>query len=175
MMMKMLVEGGLPAATDGIRRADDDNPNGYFELEVVKQLREGNSAWLAEAEGKAVKVISSLLEYLPPAYHYKIIFMERDARETLASQKKMLDHRGQPTRMSDAEMELQFQQHLASIKPWLVRQPNIELCSVNYNALLAEPAATCERIVTFLELPLDRARMLSVPDQQLYRNRSITE
>lgn len=175
MMMRMLVEGGLTAATDGIRRADDDNPNGYYELEVVKQLREGNSAWLAEADGKAVKVISSLLEYLPPDYHYKIIFMERDSRETLASQKKMLDHRGQPSRMSDEEMEQQFRQHLASIKPWLVRQPNVELYSVNYNALLAEPAVVCEQIVNFLGLPLDQSRMLAVPDRQLYRNRSASE
>jgi hypothetical protein len=175
MMMKMLAEGGLPVVTDELRRPDDDNPNGYYELEVVRQLREGNSAWIAGANGKAVKVISSLLEFLPPDYQYKIIFMERDSQETLASQKKMLDHRGQVSRMSDAEMEQQFQQHLAAIKPWLVRQPNVELYSVNYNALIAEPASICAQIVSFLELPLDRERMLAVPDPQLYRNRRSTE
>ena len=37
MMMKMLVEGGLQAVTDSLRRADDDNPNGYFEFEPVKK------------------------------------------------------------------------------------------------------------------------------------------
>src|SRR5574339_651726 len=84
MMMKMLAEGGLPVVTDELRRPDDDNPNGYYELEVVRQLREGNSAWLAGANGKAVKVISSLLEYLPSDHQYKIIFMERDSQETLA-------------------------------------------------------------------------------------------
>ena len=36
MMMKMLAEGGLEIVTDAIRTADDDNPNGYFELEAVK-------------------------------------------------------------------------------------------------------------------------------------------
>ncbi|NJC97013.1 MAG: hypothetical protein FIB03_11890, partial [Anaerolineae bacterium] len=36
MKMKMVVEGGLQVVTDGIRRADDDNPNGYFELEAGK-------------------------------------------------------------------------------------------------------------------------------------------
>ena len=127
MMMRMLTEGGLSVLTDERRRADDDNPKGYFELEEVKQLREGNSAWLKEANGKVVKVISSLLEYLPEEYHYKIIFMERDFHETLASQKKMLDHRGQEARLSDDEMEQQFQTHLAAMKPWLVRQPNMEV------------------------------------------------
>lgn len=93
-MMRMLAEGGLPIITDELRLADDDNPNGYFELEVVRQLKEGNAAWLKEMNGKGVKVISALLEYLPQDYQYKIIFMERESKETLASQKKMLDHRG---------------------------------------------------------------------------------
>lgn len=171
MMMRMLAEGGLSILTDELRRADDDNPNGYFELEVVKQLREGDSAWLKDAHGKVVKVISSLLEFLPQENHYKIIFMERDSRETLASQKKMLDHRGQEAKLSDEEMEQQFQSHLAAMKPWLVRQPNMEVLYVNYNALMAEPKPFCERITNFLDLPLDQSHMLDVPDTQLYRNR----
>ncbi|HSL29454.1 MAG TPA: sulfotransferase [Anaerolineales bacterium] len=175
MMMRMLAEGGLPVITDEIRRPDEDNPNGYFELEVVRQLREGDSAWLKGANGKGVKVISSLLEYLPPDQRYKVIFMERDARETLASQKKMLDHRGEAPRISDEEMEQQFHHHLAAIKPWLVRQPNMEVLYVKYNALISEPARFCEQIADFLELPLDQQRMLSVPDAQLYRNRNTQE
>src|SRR5688572_8193898 len=119
MMMRMLAEGGLPILTDELRRADDDNPNGYFELEVVRQLKEGNFAWLHDANGKVVKVISALLEYLPKEYQYKIIFMERDWRETLVSQKKMLDHRGQASRLSDEEMEQEFHKHLAAMRPWL--------------------------------------------------------
>ena len=173
MMMRMLAEGGLPVLTDELRRADDDNPEGYFELEVVRQLKEGNIAWLEGANGKVVKVISALLEYLPGNYQYKILFMERDPRETLASQKKMLDHRGQMSQLSDDEMEQQFQAHLAAVKPWLVRQPNMDVLFVNYNGLLAAPELSCERIAEFLDLPLDQTRMLAVPDQQLYRNRMV--
>jgi len=171
MMMKMLAEGGLPVITDEIRRADDDNPNGYFELEVARQLKEGNFMWLKEMNGKAVKVISALLEYLPKDYQYKIIFMERDSKEMLASQKKMLDHRGQTPKISDEEMEQQFRQHLAAIKPWLVRQPNMDVLFVNYNELMAQPGPLCEQIVNFLKLPLNQSQMLSVPDNRLYRNR----
>jgi hypothetical protein len=171
MMMKMLAEGGLPVITDGFRRADQDNPNGYFELEVSRQLKEGDSAWLREASGKGVKVISALLEYLPPHYQYKVILMERDVREILASQKKMLEHRGQTSRLSDEEMEHQFRVHLEALKPWLARQPNMDLHVVNYNLLMAQPALLCEQIVEFLELPLNQARMRAVPDRQLYRNR----
>lgn len=175
MMMRMLAEGGVPVITDEIRRADGDNPNGYFELEVVRQLKEGNFAWLRGTNGKVVKVISALLEYLPQDYQYKIIFMERESRETLASQKKMLDHRGQTSRMSDEEMEQQFHQHLAAVKPWLMRQPNMEVLYVKYNTLLADPESYCEQIAEFLDVPLNRSRMLAVPDKKLYRNRVVTE
>ena len=172
MMMRMLAEGGLPILTDELRRADDDNPNGYFELELVRQLKEGNVTWLNQANGKVVKVISALLEYLPKEYQYKIIFMERDPRETLASQKKMLDHRGQESKLSDEEMEGQFYKHLAAMKPWLVRQPNMDVLYVNYNALIAEPEPFCDRITEFLGISLNQTQMLAVPDQQLYRNRA---
>jgi hypothetical protein len=175
MMMRMLAEGGVPVLTDEIRRADGDNPNGYFELEVVRQLKEGNSAWLRGANGKVVKVISALLEYLPQDYQYKVIFMERASRETLASQKKMLDHRGQTSRMSDEEMEQQLHQHLAAVKPWLARQPNMEVLYVKYNTLLADPESYCEQIAEFLDVPLNQSRMLAVPDKKLYRNRAVTE
>jgi len=171
MMMKMLAQGGVPVVTDELRRADDDNPNGYYELEVVRQLREGNATWLDEANGKGVKIISSLLEYLPPEHEYKIVFMERDTTETLISQKKMLDHRGEEPKISDQEMEQQFHAHLAAIKPWLVRQPNMEVLYVNYNMLMSEPASACQEVMDFLGLPLDKTQMLAVPDKQLYRNR----
>src|SRR5215216_6221047 len=173
MMMRMLAEGGLPILTDALRRPDDDNPNGYLELEVVRQLKEGNIDWLKEANGKAVKIISGLLEYLPQEYQYKIIFMERDPNETLASQKKMLDHREQISRLSDEELEEQFHKHLAAMKPWLVRQPNMDVLYVNYNALMAEPIFLCEKVTEFLGLALNEAQMLAVPDKRLYRNRSL--
>ena len=36
MMMKMLEAGGMELLTDGIRTADEDNPQGYYEFERVK-------------------------------------------------------------------------------------------------------------------------------------------
>ncbi len=80
MMMKMLEEGGIPILTDAIRSADDDNPNGYYEFELVKKLPDGQNKWLAKANYKVVKIISALLEHLPANYRYKIIFMEREPR-----------------------------------------------------------------------------------------------
>ena len=96
MTMRMLEAGGMPVVTDGVRVADDSNPNGYYELEQVKTLSTGgDTAWLARARGQAVKVISFLLTYLPESYDYQVIFMRRDLNEIVASQNKMLDARGE--------------------------------------------------------------------------------
>jgi len=172
MMMKMLAEGGLSTVTDAIRAADDDNPNGYFEFERVKQMTAGDRAWLDESGGKVVKVISALLEHLPAGYSYKVIFMEREIREVLASQKKMLDNRGEQNKVTDAEMEEQYRAHLAAVKPWLARQPNMDVLYVGYNAMMSDPEPYCHRIVEFLGLPLHFEKMLAVPNERLYRNRA---
>ena len=171
MMMKMLAEGGLSVVTDQIRSADDDNPEGYFELEAVKQMSAGNVLWLADAGGKVVKVISALLEHLPSQYSYKVIFMEREIKEVLASQKKMLVNRQEDSSISDAEMEEQFRKHAAAVKAWLVRQPNMEVQYISYNVMVNEPSSLCKKVIEFLGLPLDYERMLAVPNERLYRNR----
>src|SRR5262249_61604387 len=94
LMMQMLQAGGMPLLTDALRPADADNPNGYWEYEPVKRLQQDNS-WIPKAEGRAVKVVSALLPYLPPQHTYKIIFMQRPMQEVLASQTAMLERRGQ--------------------------------------------------------------------------------
>src|ERR1700704_756589 len=97
MAMKMLQAGGLPLLTDDARPADDSNPDGYFEFELVKQLdKSGDLAWLRNARGKGVKVISWLVTWLPESYDYRVIFMQRDLEEVVASQNAMLLQRGEP-------------------------------------------------------------------------------
>ncbi len=172
MMMKMLAEGGLPILTDSRREADEDNPNGYFEIELSKALKEGERKWVYSASGKVVKVISYLLEFLPAELTYDIIFMERDIQEILASQKKMLERRGETQSISDVEMDAQLREHLKRVKFWLARQPAMKVLYVNYNAMMKNPEKLCRSIVDFLDLPLDVEAMQSVPNGSLYRNRS---
>lgn len=171
-MMKMLAEGGIPILTDAIRSADDDNPNGYYEFELVKKLPDGQGQWLADAGHKAVKIISALLEHLPAGYHYKIIFMERESHEILASQQKMLANRNEKSAIDDAEMQEQFQKHLAAIKYWLARQPNMEVMYVDYNKMMSGPENYCQAIADFIAIPVDVSKMLAVPNARLYRNRA---
>lgn len=173
LMMNMLRAGGLPIVTDALRTADDDNPKGYFELERVKQLARGDVAWVEEAQGKVVKVISALLEHLPSTSAYKVLFMQRRLPEVLASQRRMLERRGEPTdAVPDATMSALFEKHLRTIEAWLAAQPHISVLYVPYQELVERPAGQLDRIVPFLGLELDRAAMLDAVDPGLYRNRA---
>ncbi|HKY05941.1 MAG TPA: sulfotransferase [Blastocatellia bacterium] len=169
MMMKMLVAGGLDAVTDNLREADEDNPKGYFEFERVKSL-ERDGSWLADARGKAVKIISKLLKHLPAEHSYRVIFMRRKMEEILASQRQMLIRRGEPVdTVSDQRMAEVFERHLRDVEAWLERQPNIEVIYINYNETLANPSSSIERINNFLGDRLDVIAMAEAVDGTLYR------
>ena len=171
MMMRMLEAGGLPVLADNVRAADEDNPEGYYEYERVKQIEE-DQAWLGQARGRVVKMVSALLVHLPPAYHYKVVFMRREMAEILASQCKMLDHLGESRgEVGDAAMARLFAQHLAQVTDWLETQPNVDLLYVGYNDVLADPETQAERVSHFFGGELDVAAMVDVVDPELYRNR----
>ncbi len=172
MMMRMLEAGGVELIIDGIREANVDNPKGYYEFERVKKLPEGDVTWLKEAPGKAVKIISALLQHLPPKYTYRVLFMRRNMEEILASQRKMLLRRGEdPDRIDDAEMAAMFEKHLAKTYAWLDAQPHIAYLNVDYNRMLAEPEALIERVDAFLGGRLETGPMAAVIDPALYRQR----
>jgi len=171
LMMSMLEVGGLEVLTDEIRTPDEDNPKGYYEFEKVRQI-EHDQAWLEDAKGRAVKMIAELLKYLPPGYTYKVIFMRRTMKEILASQKRMLLRRGEPTdRVSEEEMAAMFQRYLNRVEAWLADQPNIEVMYVSYNSLLDDPTGQVDNVNQFLGGALDVEQMIRVIEPSLYRQR----
>lgn len=173
MMMQMLEAGGMAILTDSLREADFDNPKGYYEFERVKQLPKGDHVWLEQAQGKAVKVITALLEHLPPDHHYKVIFMRRRMAEILASQRQMLVRRGEdPDKADDEELARLFEKHLQKVEGWLVAQPHVDVLDVDYNAVLADPIPHVRRINAFLGGFLDEEAMVAAVDAELYRNRA---
>ena len=171
LMMSMLESGGMELLIDGIRTPDDDNPKGYFEFERVRKI-EHDQGWLAEAQGRAVKMIAELLKHLPPTYMYKVIFMRRSMEEILASQRQMLVRRGEPTdKVSNETMARMFAGHLQKVEEWIARQPNVDVLYLSYNDLLAHPIPQAQAINQFLGGQLDVHRMVNAIDPSLYRQR----
>ncbi|HPF37434.1 MAG TPA: sulfotransferase family protein [Phycisphaerae bacterium] len=174
MMMSMLDAGGVPPISDGIRTADDDNPKGYYEFERVKKIRE-DTAWIPEARGKAVKMISKLVVDLPAGHHYRVLFMRRRMEEILASQKRMMERRGtvRDDGPSDEVMAQFFEKHVADTLGRLQAGSQFEYIEVDYNAIMTGGAdAAIEQIDTFLGGGLNRAAMRKVVDDNLYRQRA---
>ena len=172
LMQRMLEAGGIEPLTDEIRTADENNPRGYYEYERVKKLKDGDTGWLNLAQGKSVKIISALLEYLPEDYFYRVLFMRRNMDEILASQSKMLVDRGEPTdKVSDDQMAQLYKDHLQKVGAWLENQNNFNVLYIDYNRLLQDPTEPLAQIRKFLDKSVKVDEMAKVIDSNLYRQR----
>lgn len=171
LMMQMIHAGGVPALTDHIRSSDIDNPRGYFEFERVKKVK-GDAAWLPDARGKVVKMVSQLLLDLPPTERYRVVFMERELGEVLDSQEKMLVRLGRTPAPRD-EMARAFTLHLNRVFRWLAEQSNFAVLRVRYSEVVADAAAEAARLAEFLGRAFDRSAAAATVDPSLYRNRTV--
>ncbi len=173
MTMKMLAEGGLALLTDGVRAADESNPEGYYEFEKVKQLDKAvDLSWLNQAQGKAVKIISFLLPNLPDTLDYRVLFMHRDLQEVIASQNRMLVKRGEPAGADDDRMLTLFDDHLKKITQVIAARPCFDVIDIDHHDVLRQPREQATRINDFLGGGRDVERMAAAVDQRLYRNRA---
>ncbi len=171
LMMQMLAAGGMSILSDGERRADADNPRGYLEWERIKQLPK-DPGCIAEAEGKAVKVISQLLLSLPAGHEYCVIFMQRPLPEVMASQDEMLRRRGTFDPDDDNSVVARaFQDHLSDVYSWLNSKPYVRVSRVQYHAVLDGPKDAAEAVAKFLQVPLNVEAMTRQVDGALYRQR----
>jgi hypothetical protein len=128
--------------------------------------------WLRAARGHVIKVVSSLLQYLPSDNHYKVVFMRRDLREVLASQAKMLDRRGETSETEDDTMVRMYTEHLEKVSFQLRFRSNFDTLYINYRDVLENPAEAARRINDFFGGKLDERAMAAVVDPDLYRNRA---
>jgi len=171
LMMQMLHAGGLPALTDGVRAADENNLRGYFEYEPVKRLRSDRS-WLPQARGHAVKIIHLLLRdlLLDGSLRYRIVFMQRPIEEVLASQRAMLQRDGKPG-ADPAVLKAAFESQLAQLHAWLATQESITVLPVSYLDVVRDPQAVAQALSAFLGLDLDHAAMVATVAPALHRQR----
>ncbi len=151
MMMQMLAAAGLELATDGLRRPDSDNPNGYFELDAVRGLPR-DASFLKGVVGQVVKIVSPLLRHLPSDHDYRVVFMDRDLDEVLASQRAMMSRSGGDDEGPevDEKMARAFANQLERTRTWLAERSNISTCYVRHDSVLASPEPSAKTIMDFL-------------------------
>lgn len=172
MMMRMIDAGGIPVLTDNVRKADQDNPRGYFEFEAVKKTKQ-DASWLAFAGGKVVKMVYRLLYDLPADRQYRVVFMQRDLREVVASQDVMLSRRQRPAdNLSPEKLIGLFEQQLEEFDQWVGKRPNFKILYVSYNEVLRDPRPAVTAVNEFLGGDLDVEAMAGVVEPVLHRQRS---
>jgi len=171
MAMQMLAAAGLPAYTDEHRPPDEDNPRGYFEHEQATKLHQ-DASWVPQARGKAVKIVSHLLPFLPKGEQYRLIFMHRDMREVVASQKAMLERLGRKGGgLADARLMRAYTQQLVRVQTWLRRRAEIPVLALSYAEALADPAAAAAKLARFLGEPFDAPAAAAAIEPSLRRQR----
>jgi hypothetical protein len=172
MMMKAIDAGGIEPIIDHIRKADEDNPKGYYEFELVKKTKE-DASWIKDAPGKVVKMVYRLLYDLPAEHQYRVVFMQRDLKEILDSQSKMLERSGKSGGgIPDEQMKALFQAELSKCKKWLAQQPNFKALYIDHRDMINDGAAQAIKISDFLDGGLNTEAMAGVVDPALYRNRN---
>jgi predicted AlkP superfamily phosphohydrolase/phosphomutase/tetratricopeptide (TPR) repeat protein len=176
LMMQLLEAGGLPAMTDPERKADIDNPRGYYEWQSIKQIAKKPELLDDEAvEGKAIKCISMLLPALPTKHHYKVIFMMRPIKEVALSQNAMVQRLGtRAAEFDSTQLERGLRGHREETLRWLKSISHMEFIESEYPMLIRDPLSQISRLIDFLgkeRLP-SFENMAMVVDPSLYRNRA---
>ena len=173
LMMQMLARAGVPLQHDRVRSADASNPRGYFEWERIKQLSKSPTL-IAECEGKAVKVISSLLLSLPANFAFRVLFLERRLEDVQESQTRMMERLG--TRGGDlpaTQMVRALEMHRNQVYTWLQMREGVRMIKISYDALIARPEAEALRVCRFIELPDEAAPLMaSVVEPELRHHTS---
>ena len=183
LMMQILEAAGIPPHTDGRRQADESNRKGYYEHgKTGALLAPGDKSWLAEARGRALKVVAPLLAALPlqiqirPAksdpprkLRYRLLFMERPMDEVLDSQRAMLGRLGKktPERGDPAKA---YREQVRRAKTWALRH-EIPALSVDFHALVHRPDSVLPEIAAFLGAENMLPAMRACIDPSLHRSR----
>ncbi|HHJ34551.1 MAG TPA: tetratricopeptide repeat protein, partial [Gammaproteobacteria bacterium] len=171
MMMQMLQKGGLTLLSDEQRQADENNPRGYYEYADVMRLHTDNS-WIGEGIDRCLKVIAQLIQNLPDEYDYRIVFMQRDMDEVLASQSTMLGRLKSAQQSDDNNIRKAYNVQLNQLDRWISTKNNIEILYVDYSKAIENPRSTAEALNRFNNGKLDEQAMCIAVDPTLYRERA---
>lgn len=172
MMMRMLAEGGIEPLIDHVRKADEDNPRGYYEFEPVKKTRQ-DANWVPQAVGKVVKMVHLILKDLPLDTDYRVIMMRRHLDEVVKSQNVMLSRHGKDAdTLPEDRMKDIFRSQIKDVQDHMNRHVGrFRWIEIDYNEALRDPKTAIENLNVFLG-DLDTEKMLAVIDPALYRNRA---
>jgi hypothetical protein len=125
---------------------------GYLEYEPVKQLLR-NREWVPEARGKAVKIVAPLLQGLPQDQPCRVIFVDRNLDEILASQREMLRRNGKAPEENaarEARLKAEYGRLILASRKFLSQRPDTQVLRLHRDLILKDAGAAADTVNEFL-------------------------
>jgi len=162
LMMRFLYKGGIPVLHDGVRKADDNNPNGFYEVERIgEKLKDNPLLFKGRNGGLTIKVLSPFLDRIEDLKEHRIIYMERALPEVSASMEKMLG-----TPMGDS-VTAAFDNHVSRMKKYLKDK---DVLFVSYSDLVNKNPKQLRAIREYVPR-INLSEAVGAIDKKLYRNK----
>ena len=121
-----------------------------------------------------MKIVAPMIPNLPDGVPCRVILIERDLDEILASQRDMIARRGREVDQTPARLNRLRQEYLRLIvwaKGFLAGRQSTSLMCVSRSAILGDPEKAAEAINRFLGGTLEVPRMASEVKPELNRQR----
>ena len=166
LMMQILEQVPIEILTDNLRQKDENNPEGYYELEAVKGIVRNND-FLKSAQGKALKIVAPLPQFLDLNLSYRAIFMRRDMEEILRSQEIMLNKDQAAER---EKFKTIYELHLKKTYQFFSTN-QIPYIDISYSNLILNPDDEISKLITFLKVDSQSKNLLKCIKKDLYRNK----
>lgn len=163
LMMRMLEAGGVELYYDKsrpLRFIEDGTEYSNYniilrETNKIYDLIAGDSQWLDDCEGKAVKILSPSKIRIPPGRKYRFVYMDRKPKHIAKSQEKYFRRskvKGFPDRGPMEQIAMAERGRGLSI---LKGYPNSKMLVVKFENLISKPLAEGHRVSKFLGLKMD--------------------
>jgi len=178
--MQMLESGGLEVVVNEMKKANEHNPNGYYEHRRIMSVNRQtpvpySESFIEELERKCIKVYAGYLRLLPTEnFHYKIVFVERDLEEIWMSRRKMNKQRlgNNDTAFFAVQRREKMKRVIESVKKWDAKHDNVKMLYVNYKDIIEAPLEQATKIKAFLQCNLDEEKMTAAVAPRLYKEKA---
>jgi hypothetical protein len=168
----MLEAGGIPLYYDSDKSEEWWENGTQFvnynsilrETSKLNQLHDGDSAWMEDCKGKAVKILTPAKVRIPKGPAYRFIWMDRKAKHCVKSNRKWMrlgarDSRSPKADLSsldrsatdDEMMEYFKDQRLRGLR-MLRSYPDSRLIIVRFEAMIKKPYVIAGKIRRFLKI-----------------------
>lgn len=158
-LMQIFRDNGFEICIDNKRQPDENNPNGYLEIEKIGQKLKNNKNFLEELSGDVVKVISYFIDLVDE--NNSVICINRDIDEVTSSYSKLIKRK-----MKEKEINALIK-HYENFMEKIKKRKNTIV--INHLDLIQKKQSVITKINSILKNK--KIKHLNSVNNTLYRNK----